>query len=85
MKTDKTILIRAKKEGMNTTISIKKSVLDLYSNTFFDVDYVDNKKYINKQIKDLINPESKNLSQLVSKFLLNMVQIEVKRLKDDCI
>ena len=82
MNKDKTILIRAKKEGINTTISMKKSILDLYSNTFYNSDYEENKKLINKFIKTLIDPNSQNLSQLTAKFLLECVQIEVKRLKD---
>ena len=84
MKTDKTIQIRAKKEDINTTITIKESVLDLYTNTFFDCDYSEKKTYVNKQIKDWINPNSKNLSQMVTKFLLELVQKEVERLKNNC-
>ena len=77
----KNIQIRIKKENMNTTITIKENILDLYSNTFFDCDYKDNKKYINKMIKNLVNVRSKNLSQLTTDFLLKHIQIEIEAMK----
>lgn len=77
----KNIQIRFKKDRFNTTITVKQCVLDLYSNTFFNSDYSENKKFINSQIKNLVNPESTNFSQLVTKFLLELVQKKVDELK----
>jgi len=78
----KNIQIRFKKGTANTTITVKESVLNLYSNTFFDCNYAEKKKFINSQIKNLIDPEADNLSQRVTKFLLETVQEEVKLLKN---
>lgn len=77
----KNIQIRFKKDSINTTITVKECVLNLYSNTFFDEDYIHNKKSINANIKNLVDPQSKNLSQQVTKFLLEMVQLKIDELK----
>lgn len=77
----KNIQIRFKKDNYNTTVTVKQSVLDLYSNTFFDSDYSENKKIINAMIKNLVQPKSKNLSQLVTKFLLDLINERIKELK----
>jgi len=77
----KNIQIRFKKDNYNTTVTVKESVLNLYSNAYFDKDYAENKKFINSQIKNLVNPSGTNLSQKVSNFLLKLVQKKIDDLK----
>ena len=79
----KNVQIRFKKGDINTTITVKESVLNLYSNTFFDKPYNEKKRFINAQIKNLVNPQTKNLSQLVTKFLLDLVQKKIDELKSN--
>ncbi len=79
---DKNIQIRIKKDNINTTITIKQSVLDLFARVVYNGTYSENKKTINAMIKNLIDPNSKNLSQLTSKFLLGMIGNEVILLQE---
>jgi hypothetical protein len=84
MQKDRNIQIGFTINKKKNTISIKESVLNLYSITFFDKNYTDNKKSINKLIKNLIGKEIKNLegiSNKISKFLLSCVSEEIKRTK----
>lgn len=84
MKLDKNIQIGFTIDGKKNTISIKESVLNLYSITFFKKSYKENKKEINKLCKNLIGKNTKNLegiSNKLSKFLLSCVEKEVELLK----
>ncbi len=78
----KNIQIRFKKDTVNTTVTVKECILNLYSNTFFNCNYSEKKKFINAQIKNLINPNTKNLSQEITKFLLKTIQEEINILKN---
>lgn len=83
MKLDKNIQIGFTRNKVKNTISIKESILDLYSITLFNKKYADKKTFINKQIKNIIgdNLEIQGLSSKVSKFLLSVISEEVKSLK----
>ncbi len=79
----KNIQIRIRKGEANTTITIKENILNLYSKTFFDIPYKENKKYINKQIRQWVTPGKKDLSQEVTKFILSMIDKRIEELKNN--
>jgi len=84
MKIDKNIQIGFTVEGKKNTISIKESVLNLYSITFFNKSYKENKKTINKLCRNLIGKNVKSLdgiSNKLSKLLLSCVEKEIELLK----
>jgi len=86
MMTDKNIQIGFTVKGVKNTISIKESVLDLYSLTVthHEKRYKQNKTAINKSIKNLIGTgtEIQGLSGKVSKFLLSIVSEELRSARD---
>ena len=73
-----TLRISDKKLNVNTTISIKLSLLDTYTMAMYGTNYADNKKLVNKMIRTVINPTSKELSQLASDFLLSMIKEKIE-------
>jgi len=81
---DRNIQIGFTVDKVKNTISIKESVLDLYSLTVthHQKKYEENKKAINKSIKNIIGaPGAKDiagLSSRVSKFLLSVVSVELE-------
>jgi len=79
----KTIQIRIKKGNADTTISIKESILNLYSKTFYDKEYKDNKRVINKSIRTWIKPRKKDLSQAVTKLIISMIDKRIEELKEE--
>jgi len=83
MQSDKNIQIGFTVNKVKNTISIKESVLDLYSLTVthHQKKYSENKSAINKTIKNLIGKngsEIQGLSGKVSKFLLSCVREETR-------
>jgi len=79
----KTIRIRVKEGKADTTISIKEGILNLYSKTFWDKEYKDNKKVVNKNIRLWVKPGKKDLSQEVVKLLLCMIDKRIEELKEE--
>lgn len=81
---DRNIQIGFTVDKVKNTISIKESVLDLFSLTVthHQKKYAENKKSINKTIKDIIGkPGAKDiagLSSRVSQFLLSVVSVELE-------
>jgi len=73
-----TLRISDKKLNINTTISIKLNILDTYTMAMYGTNYADNKKLVNKMIRTVINPTSKDLSQLASEFLLSMIKEKIE-------
>jgi len=73
-----TLRISDKKLNVNTTISIKLNLLDTYTMAMYGTNYEDNKKLVNKMIRTVINPTSKELSQLASEFLLSMIKEKIE-------
>lgn len=60
-----------------STISVKRYILDHYSNHFFKVPYSEKKKFINSQIRTLVGKNnSKDLSQRVTKFLIDTIALD---------
>ena len=82
MQNDKNIQIGFTFNGKKNTISIKESVLDLFSLTVthHQKKYSENKKAVNKLIKNTIghSNEIQGLSGKVSKFLLQCVAEETR-------
>lgn len=87
MKTDKNIQIGFTVNKVKNTITIKESILDLYSLTVtkHQKKYSENKTAINKTIKNLIGgngTEIQGLSAKVSKFLLSCVSEELRSIRE---
>ncbi len=70
--------ISNKKLNVDTTLSIKLSLLDTYTMAMYGTDYKDNKKLVNNMIRTVINPTSKDLSFLASEFLLSMIKEKIE-------
>lgn len=60
-----------------STVSIKRYILDHYTQHFFKVPYEDKKKFINDQIRTLVGKNNKkDLSQHITKFMIDTIALD---------